>query len=229
MNTFSKFLFSAALAIGLFGCGGFASIKSTEKIAGYDKKVTSVLVLIDTSHLTKAFTGSETTLIPSQKNGEEANPRALFSRSEDRPQHLSNAIKGLNESFTAGLKAVNVDVVTEAVSVAIDASSIVKAVRKYQRKQILILSTDSFQTSQQTRYGVPISAPGWNGKVSWSLSLYDTDKVANPEGKAVWTAKTDFFSLGVPDCGMDAYKTCTNRFANAVIEQMRGEGLIAKN
>lgn len=221
------------------GCGGHAVIKTSEKNANYDQTISNLLVLIDESHLQRAFLQNRrNTYGPVQfdanvANSAEARMAARNARVDDQllaQKKLADSLNvpmiALKDSFISAFAMRGVGAEVEVVNIQRDRWAIAKIAKKYEQKQILILNTAAFQTSQATLYGKPYGPSHWTGRVSWDARLFDGDKAVNPEGKPVWNAKTDFFLFGPAECSGDAFKTCSDRFVATLVQQMLVEGLL---
>jgi hypothetical protein len=233
----NSFLAMSLLFMG--GCGGHAVIKTSEKNANYDQTISNLVVVIDESHLQRAFLQNRrNTPGPIQfdanvPNSAEARMAARNARVDDQllaqkkfDDSLNAPMIALKESFISAFAMRGVGAEVEVVNIVRDRLAVAKIARKNGPKQILILNTAAFQTSQATLYGKPYGPSHWTGRVSWDARLFDGDKAANPEGKPVWNAKTDFFLFGPAECSGDAFKTCSDRFVATVVQQMLVEGLL---
>lgn len=227
------------------GCGGHAVIKSSEKNSNYDMKIFSLLVVIDESHLQRAFLQNRKDIpFPAQiaqidadvASAAEARIAARNARVDDQlvaqkklADSLSAPVSALKESLVAAFSAQGVDAEVQVVNLARDRFAAEKIARKYAQKQILFLNTAAFQTSQATLYGKPYGPSQWTGRVSWDAKLIDGGKAPNSENKPVWNAKTDFFFFGPAECSHDAFKACSDRFVATLVQQMQTEGFLAGN
>lgn len=224
------------------GCGGHAVIKSSEKNSNYDQKISNLLVVIDESHLERAFLQNRRDpLSPVQfdantANSAEARMAARNARVDDQlaaqkkfTDSLNTPMIALKESLMSAFAVHGVDADVQVVNIARDRLAVAKITRKFWQKQILILNTAAFQTSQAALYGKPYGPSQWTGRVSWNARLFDGGKAVNSEGKPVWSAKTDFFLFGPAECSRDAFKTCSDRFVATLLQQMLIEGLLAGN
>lgn len=226
----------------LSGCGGHAVIKSSEKNSNYDTKISNLLVVIDESHLGRAFLRNRKDVPFSAhidadvESSAEERIAARNARVDDQvaeqkklSDSLSVPMTALKESLVSAFSAQGVGVEVQVVNIIRDRLLIEKTSKKYAQQQILLLNTAAFQTSQATLYGKPYGPRHWTGRVSWNAKLLDGGKTANSEGKPVWGAKTDFFLFGPAQCSHDAFKACSDRFVATLIQQMRTEGLLAEN
>lgn len=211
MATFSLIMLVSLL---LISCAGQAKFKPTEKAAGYDKNINGkVLVVFETSHLVKAF--SEGGYLVRNQIG-------------NTPQ---DAAKSVINELKSQLVAYDIAVDGEVVEVigAADRTAIAKAVAKYPAtQQILLINSDSFQTSQLMRYGAPQGPKFWSGRVSWSLAMFDRTAASTTGGKAVWSGKTEMVNFSPAQCGNDQFKLCADRFVSNIVYQLRTDGLIRK-
>lgn len=198
----------------LISCAGQAKFKPTEKAAGYDKNINGkVLVLFETSHLTKAFSEGGF-LVKNQPN--------------NTPQ---DAAKSVINELKSQLLPYDVVVDGEVVEVASasDRTAVARAVAKYPAtQQILFINSDSFQTTQLMRYGVAQGPKTWSGRVSWSLAMFDRSAASITGGKAVWSGKTEMVYFSPTQCGNDQFKLCADRFVSNIVYQLRTDGLIRK-
>jgi hypothetical protein len=204
---FLKLLSALVVVLLLSACAGQTTFKPSQKNANYNKPLNSeILVVFEISHLRKAFV------------------EASYPQNSPIPDLAATAVL---RNISSELAKLKVNVASEVIDTAIDKSSFAKAIVKNKNKQqILLLTANSFQTSQTTRAGIAVSVPVWNGKVGWNLQLFDVDKTANPDGKAVWTATTDLVQFAPAMCNVDQYQTCAERFVSAIVSQLKNDGLI---
>jgi hypothetical protein len=217
LDTIRRGLYSSLVllaCISIVACAGQAKFKPTEKAAGYDKSInTKILVVFETSHLTKAFVEGGF---------------AIKGQGKNTPQDAANSV--INQ-FRTELLAYGVAVDGEVVDGVntIDRSAIARAVAKYpSTEQILFINSDAFQTTQLTRYGQAMGPRTWSGNVSWSLAMFDRSAASITGGKAAWSGKTEMVSFSPRHCGNDQFKLCADRFVSNIIYQLRTDGLIRK-
>jgi hypothetical protein len=213
VTTFKRVL-ASFLAVILVGCAGQAKFKPTEKVAGYNKAIESrLLVVFETSHLIKAFSEGR---FPVQGS------------SGNTPQ---DAAKAVVAQLQTELQPYSVQLDSEVIdaSVGNDRLAISKAVAKYPAtQQILIITSNSFESTQLMRYGQPIGSKTWSGRVSWSLSMFDNSAFDITAGKAAWSGKTEMVIFSPTQCGKDQFKLCADRFVSNIVYQLRTDGLIRK-
>lgn len=224
------------------GCGGHAVIKSSEKKSDYDQTISSLLVVIEESHLQHAFLQNRNAFLPAPvqvdvdvPSSAEARVAASNARVEAQlavQKRLADALSvpviALKESLVSAFAVRGIGADVQIVNIDRDRLAVAKIARKeYGQKQILILNTSAFQTSQPTLYGKPYGLSQWTGRVSWEARLFDGGQAANSGGKPVWSAKTDFFLFSPAECSSDAFKTCSDRFVATLVQQMQVEGLLA--
>jgi len=66
----------------------------------------------------------------------------------------------------------------------------------------------------------------WTGLVGWELKLVDPSAWVNDPNQQLWRGKTSLMQFGQAACGPDAYVTCADRFADAVVTQLRAEQIV---
>jgi hypothetical protein len=198
----------------IVACAGQAKFKPTEKAAGYDKSIDSkILVVFETSHLTKAFVEGSF---------------AIKGQGKNTPQDAANAVIS---QFKTELLAYGVTVDGEVVDGGGigDRSGIARVIAKYpSTQQLLIINSDAFQSTQLMRYGQAIGPKIWSGKVSWSLAMFDRSAASITGGKAAWSGKTEMVNFSPVQCGNDQFKLCADRFVSNIVYQLRTDGLIRK-
>lgn len=184
------------------GCGGHAVIKSSEKSSNYHQIISDLLIVIDDSHLQRAFLlNRKDASFPVQldvdaTSSAEARIAARNARVDDQfaaQKKLNNSLNAptaaLKESLISAFSAQGVDAEVQVVNIDRDRLAVGTIAQKYAQKKILFLNTAAFQTSQATLYGRPYGLSHWTGRVSWDARLIVGDKAANPEGKPVWSKK----------------------------------------
>lgn len=196
--------------VGLCACSN-PYIQKSEKKNGYEGNAANVLVVIDTSHLAKAFME-----VPGSY------------QANQRHQELSKAINAFSQSIKIKLFAEGVVANVESLDPTADKPAISRFISKYRARQLLILATNQFETSTTVRTGYAPSSTynGWTGKLSWVMSFFDLDKTASPEGKPVWKANSDLFNFGPWVCKGDDYVGCSDRLASVIVGQMKKDNLI---
>lgn len=240
MNFSMTNLLLASLLLFMSGCGGHAVIKSSEKNSNYHQTVSSLLVVIDESHLRRAFLQNRNSFLAATQLDTNATSSAdarMAARNARVDEQLA-AQKKLEHALDAPVMALKGSLVfafavqglgaeVQVVNIDRDRSAIAKIASKYGQKQILVLNTSAFQTNQAALYGRPYGPAHWTGRVSWDARLFDRGEAAHDGAKPVWSAKTDFFLFSPAECSSDAFKSCSDRFVAALLQQMRVEGLIA--
>ena len=205
-----KKTFSLLMAILLLvGCAGQARFQPTTKSDNYSKKINSeLLVIFETSHLVNAYA----------------------QIGDTSGQWPATAARAVVNQLRIDLEKQGIQVAGETINSTLDSAAFPRAIGKHRgKKQILTIQASAFQTSQTTRYGAPIGSPVWNGNVQWTLRLFDMDKEVNPDGKAVWTAKTDNVQFGRACTNNNArYGLCADRFVSAIVSQLSTDGLLQK-
>lgn len=190
------------ISVLLSACAGQTNFKSSEKNSTYTKTIDNdLLIVFEISHLRKAMSGNASTA--------RSAANAVVSR----------LALEVNKDQAA--------IASEVIDSTTDRTQLPLALSKHKsKKQVLIIQADSFTMVQRTYNYVPQGEPFWGGGVTWSLHLFDMDKAANPSGKAVWIAKTEAVQFGTGSCIQDQYKTCAERFVNAIVYQLKNDGLL---
>lgn len=190
----------------LAACAGQTTFKPTEKSATYAKSLDQeILVAFEVSHLKKAHQWD--------------------ADNSATPEVAANAVlKNISSEFSK----VKVNVTGALLDTAADPASLAKLMAANKnKKQILLIAANSFQTIKTTQaYTSKVTSNTWSGKLTWNIKLFDIDKVANPEGKTVWSTTTDLVQFGPKQCNSDQYQVCAERFVSALVSQLKSDGLI---
>jgi hypothetical protein len=190
----------------LAACAGQTTFKPSERSAAYTKAFSEeILVVFEVSHLKKAHQWD--------------------ADNSATPELAGNAVlKNISTEFSK----VGINVTGAVVDTSADPASIAKLIAMNKnKKQILLIAANSFQTIKTTQaYSNRVTSNTWSGRLTWNLRLFDVDKVANPDGKSVWSATTDLVQFGPKQCNSDQYQTCAERFVSALVLQLKSDGLI---
>ncbi len=202
-----RYFLTCMLIVLIAGCGGTARFKQTSTQAGYDKKLNALNVVIETNHLKKALA-------------------QLGNRS--KAVDINEIVIATRNALTENFQNRSVTIVVTAIDSEIDKTALAKAVNINRAIPVLYIRADSFTTSTMTQYG-QTSYLGWQGQLTWKLSLYDLSMpppVDSTQGRAAWTADTEKMNYGPNFCADDKYLVCSRRFATSIVDQMKLDGLI---
>lgn len=235
-------IFRLAPLIFIAACGGHASIQSSEKSASHNQSISNLLVVIDESHLRRAFTFNKQTTPFSFENETEAAMSAeerVAARNARANEHMTAQKKAadllavpasaLKDAFVSALANRKIQVEGQVVNTDRNKLGLAMLATQFQQKHVLFVNVNDFEKVQPTLNGSPMGPTRWSGRISWDMRLVDREKLQDFEGKPAWKAKTDFFLFGPAECRYDAFKACSERFVASVIKQMSKEGLLLES
>ena len=223
-----KYLVCIFVVTLLQGCAGTTNFKQSETSASFTKGLSKkILVAVEVSHLAKAFTGNPN-----------AAPSPVAVAQNTMGAVAAANLNRIHSSFYKATNAVGTQLVNYLAKEDINAdffiinslnnpNALVEAIRKAPEiTQILIVNADSFPMVQQTRYGAAVGSPFWGGSISWAVRLLDRETSLSEGSQAVWTAKTNPSIFNPNVCSQDEFKTCAERFSEAVISQLRKDNIL---
>jgi hypothetical protein len=215
MILFFRITFVMSLAYILGACAGNTAIKESKTSAAFQKKLsTETLIVVESSHLQKAY------LSNLAYSGGTA--QAAHSAVQSSTNAIGNALVGL-------LKKEKVNAAFVVVNVANEPDAVGRAVQQYlQKNQILVINADAFPTIQYLQFGQPVGSPRWDAKIIWALRLYERNVLSQGLGEPAWSAKTNAVIFNHNACRIDNFKTCADRFSDTVISQMKHDLLLDK-
>jgi hypothetical protein len=149
-------------------------------------------------------------------------------------QEHSDASKGLVNSFKAKMNAAGVAAIvkpfgTVTHTVTVEGPKTTTSLKRQGigNEEMIAGESSKLQPilivrigSTQAKYNV------WNGMVSWNLELVDPSVWTIKNNATIWKGETKPMPFSPSYCSADTYKTCSDKFSELVVTQLRTEKII---